>query len=89
MSTGGRAWFTWPTSGDPREPDEAAFKHPVPEGAVPAVPSFALVLVDAQSVDYVLLPNERRRWEREPGVGADAAVAGEEPVTWHEQELNP
>ena len=55
-SKGTRAWFTWPTSGAPREPDEGVFNAPVPEGPTPAVPSFALVLVDAQSVDYVLLP---------------------------------
>lgn len=55
-SKGTRAWFTWPTSGAPREPDEGVFNAPVPEGPTPAVPSFALVLVDPQSVDYVLLP---------------------------------
>lgn len=55
-SKGTRAWFTWPTSGAPREPDEGVFSAPVPEGPTPAVPSFALVLVDPQSVDYVLLP---------------------------------
>jgi len=91
MSTGGRSWFTWPTSGQPREADEQAFQGPVPEGPAPAVPSFALVLVDPQSVDYVLLPGERRRWDRAPEVDAGAGVgaAVEAPATWHEQELNP
>ncbi|KAK9821214.1 hypothetical protein WJX81_000683 [Elliptochloris bilobata] len=84
--TGTRAWFTWPTSGAPREEDEGAFNSPVPDGAVP---SFALVLVDPQSVDYVLLPGERRRWDRTPKIESGDAAAAEAPATWEQQELNP
>ena len=118
MSLNGRAWFAWPSSGRPRDPDGAAFDKPVcpycpfpqqnalpqlpkvqwrpagrghiptasccaqvPDKGEPAVPSFALVIMDVDTVDYVLLPNLR--------VGYTSTLEADGKRNWSEQELNP
>jgi len=81
MSTNGRSWFAWPASGRPREPDSKEFEKPVPDQGEAALPSFALVIMDVDSVDYILLPDLRIGYKAEKG--ADGACQ------WSQQELNP
>ncbi|CAK0734501.1 hypothetical protein CVIRNUC_000440 [Coccomyxa viridis] len=81
MSTGGRSWFGWPASGRPREPNKEEFEKPIPDKGEEALPSFALVYMDVDTVDYVLLPDVR------VGYGSTADKGGTRQ--WHEQELNP
>ena len=53
----------------------------VPEKGEPAVPSFALVIMDVDTVDYVLLPNLR--------LGYTSTLEADGKRSWSEQELNP
>ncbi len=55
--------------------------QPVPDKGEEALPSFALVYMDVDTVDYVLLPDVR--------LGYDSTVASDGNREWHEQELNP
>ncbi len=55
--------------------------QPVPDKGEEALPSFALVYMDVDIVDYVLLPDVR--------MGYGSTVNTEGTREWHEQELNP
>ena len=55
--------------------------QPVPDKGEEALPSFALVYMDVDTVDYVLLPNTR--------VGYGSTTDKDGNREWHEQELNP
>ena len=55
--------------------------QPVPDKGEEALPSFALVYMDVDTVDYVLLPDVR--------LGYGSSVRTEGNREWHEQELNP
>ena len=55
--------------------------QPIPDKGEEALPSFALVYMDVDTVDYVLLPDVR------VGYGSTAEKGGARQ--WHEQELNP
>ena len=55
--------------------------QPIPDKGEEALPSFALVYMDVDTVDYVLLPDVR------VGYGSTADKGGARQ--WHEQELNP
>ncbi len=81
MSTNGRTWFAWPASGRVREQDSAEFEKPVPDRGEKALPSFALAIMDVDSVDYVRLPDFRAGYSCD--VGSDGSRS------WTEQELNP
>lgn len=81
MSRNGRAWFSWPASGRPRNGDPAEFEKPVPDRGETALPSFALVIMDVDTVDYIKLPGFR--------IGYSSALDGAGSRSWNQQELNP
>ena len=82
MSKGLRAWFNGPEPGAPRTSNEEEFEKPPPEGSDPAVPSFGLVVMDIEEVDYVdLLNNQRQVYHGAADVGGVRQ--------WKEQALNP
>ena len=55
--------------------------QPVPDKGEKALPSFALVYMDVDTVDYVLLPDVR--------LGYGSSVDKDGKREWHEEELNP
>jgi hypothetical protein len=81
MSRNGRAWFSWPASGRTREPDSAEFEKPVPDRGEKALPSFALAIMDVDTVDYIRLPDFR--------ICYSSAVGSNGSRSWTERELNP
>lgn len=67
MSDGARAQFTWPHPGQTRVADPQAFSQPAPERSDPALPTFALVVLDVQEVDHLQLKeNQRTIYRRQP-----------------------
>ncbi|CAL8466965.1 g6501 [Coccomyxa elongata] len=81
MSRNGRAWFAWPPSGRARDPDPAQFEKPVPDRGETALPSFALAIMDVDTVDYIRLPDFR--------VGYSSSVDSGGSRSWSQEELNP
>ena len=55
--------------------------QPVPDKGEEALPSFALVYMDVDTVDYVLLPDVR--------MGYESTADKDGSRHWREQELNP
>ena len=81
MSLNGRAWFGWPASGRPREPSKAEFEKPVPDRGENPLSSFALVIMNVDTVDYLLLPDMR--------IVYTSTTGADKKRVWTEQELNP
>jgi PPOX class probable FMN-dependent enzyme len=82
MSKSLRAWFAGPTPGAPRTANEEELEKPPHDTSDPAVPSFGLVIMDVEEVDYVdLLNNQRQVYH--------SIAASDGQREWKEQALNP
>ena len=76
ISPGARTQFVYPQPGAPRVDDESAFDKDAPSGEQAPLDTFALVVLEVDSVDYVEYSSskERKSFEKKGGEWSEAAL---------------
>lgn len=75
LSPGARKQFVYPEPGVPRVEDESKFDPEPPSGEIAPLDTFALVVLEVESVDYVeLFNNGRKEFEKKGGGWTETAL---------------